>query len=100
MIDSKKSDIEKQLSDIASSLPELKEMAADLRDGINGLDQCPDSGSEFRAGDAENLRKVVKEELERFNADKTGRPDYALESSGKRFFFLLYVILKKKKICY
>lgn len=27
--------------DIASTLPMLKEMAADLRDGIKGLDPCP-----------------------------------------------------------
>lgn len=27
--------------DIAETLPMLKEMAADLRDGIKGLDPCP-----------------------------------------------------------
>jgi len=34
----------------------------------------------------ENVKNMVKSELETYDADKTGRTDYALESSGSALF--------------
>jgi len=34
----------------------------------------------------ENVKNMMKSELETYDADKTGRTDYALESSGSALF--------------
>lgn len=74
---SRKEEINSKLGEIASNLPMLKNMASDLQDGLkNRLESCSMKDS------SGNLRTLVKDELEQYNADKTGRTDYALESSG------------------
>lgn len=35
----------------------------------------------------EKVRQLIKEYIQKYDADKTGLPDYALESSGKIFKF-------------
>lgn len=36
----------------------------------------------LKALSADSIQDLVKRELETFNADKTGKTDYALENSG------------------
>lgn len=36
------------------------------------------------------VRALIKESLQKYDADKTGLPDYALESSGMIFFITSY----------
>lgn len=51
----------------------------------------------------ELLRKVhnlIRTELRRFDADRTGIPDYALESSGRLNRFLLFYELTRQVLFY
>lgn len=36
--------------------------------------------------DSSGVSQIVKEALKKYDADKTGRVDYALESAGRAFF--------------
>ncbi|KAJ8681534.1 hypothetical protein QAD02_017326 [Eretmocerus hayati] len=69
-------EFQSKLKELACVMPKLSEAILQLKH------EQPDAGGEGTPNSSDNLREVVRRELEMYGADKTGKPDYALEASG------------------
>ncbi|KAH0945100.1 hypothetical protein HN011_010092 [Eciton burchellii] len=68
-------ELNSKLQEVSDVIPKISEVIQNLRNEVSEeMNMVPIS--------LENVKNMVKSELETYDADKTGKTDYALESSG------------------
>ncbi|KAL0103603.1 hypothetical protein PUN28_017704 [Cardiocondyla obscurior] len=74
-------ELKSKLKEMSSVIPKISEAILNLRNEVSE-EMSLHTKNLLEALSPETVRNMVKNELQKYDADKTGRTDYALESSG------------------
>ncbi|KAG5306933.1 SUN2 protein, partial [Acromyrmex insinuator] len=74
-------ELKSKLKEVGSVIPKMSEAILNLRNEVSE-EMSLHTKNLLKALSPETVRNMVKNELQTYDADKTGRTDYALESSG------------------
>ncbi|XP_025073446.1 SUN domain-containing protein 2-like [Pogonomyrmex barbatus] len=74
-------ELKSKLREVGSVIPKMSEAILNLRNEVSE-EMNLHTRNLLKALSPETVRNMIKSELQMYDADKTGRTDYALESSG------------------